>query len=49
MLEKLMTAIRLGLHLHPPPRQRLDLFVDTVKREDRYVFANVQHGALACH
>jgi hypothetical protein len=47
MLEKLMTAIRLGLHLHPPPRQRLDAFVDTVKREDRYVFANVQHDALA--
>jgi hypothetical protein len=42
-----MTAIRLGLHLHPPPLQRLDAFVDTVKREHRYVFANVQHDALA--
>jgi hypothetical protein len=46
-VEKLMTAIRLGLHLHPPPRQRLDAFVDTVKREDRYGFANVQDDPLA--
>ena len=44
-----MTAIRLGLHLHQAPRQRLDAFVDTVKREDRYGFANVQYDALACH
>ena len=28
-----MTAIHLGLHLNPPPRQRLDAFVETVKRE----------------
>ena len=44
---KLITAIRLELHLHPPPRQLLDAFVDTVKREDRYVFANVQDDAIA--
>ena len=42
-----MTAIRLGLHLNPPPRQRLDAFVDTVKREDRYGFANVRDDALS--
>ena len=31
-----MTAIRLGLHLHSPPRQSLYAFVDTVKHADRY-------------
>ena len=42
-----MAAIYLGLHLHPPPRQSLDAFVDTVKRADRYGFANVRDDALA--
>jgi len=42
-----MPAIRLGLHLHPPPRQRLDAFVDTVKREDWDGFANAQDDAIA--
>lgn len=31
-----MARIRLGLHLHPPPRQSLDAFVDTVKRVTEY-------------
>ena len=44
-----MTAIRLGLHLHPPPRQSLDAFVDTVKRADRYGFARLGTGDTQWH
>ena len=44
-----MTAIRLGLHLHPPPRQSLEAFVDTVKRADRYGFARLGTGDTQWH
>lgn len=44
-----MTAIRLGLHLHPPPRQSLDAFVDTVKRADHYGFARLDTGDTQWH
>src|SRR5262249_47277692 len=44
-----MAAIRLGLHLHPPPRQSLDAFVDTVKRADRYGFARLGTGDTQWH
>jgi len=44
-----MTAIRLGLHLHPPPRQSLDAFIDTVKRADRYGFARLGTGDTQWH
>lgn len=44
-----MTAIRLGLHLHPPPRQSLDAFVDAVKRADRYGFARLGTGDTQWH
>ena len=44
-----MTAIRLGLHLHPPPRQSLDAFVGTVKRADRYGFARLGTGDTQWH
>ena len=30
-----MTVIRLGLHLHPPPRRSFEAFVNTVKRAVR--------------
>jgi hypothetical protein len=42
---KFMTAIRLGLHLHPPP-QSLDAFVDTVKGADRYGCARLAPATL---
>lgn len=44
-----MTAIRLGLHLHPPPRQSLATFIDTVKRTDRYGFARLGTGDTQWH
>ena len=44
-----MTAIRLGLHLHPPPRQTLDAFVDTVRRADQYGFARLGTGDTQWH
>jgi 5,10-methylenetetrahydromethanopterin reductase len=44
-----MAAIRLGLHLHPPPRQSLDAFVDGVRRADRYGFARLGTGDTQWH
>ncbi|HEY7221832.1 MAG TPA: LLM class flavin-dependent oxidoreductase [Candidatus Binatia bacterium] len=44
-----MPAIRLGLHLHPPPRQSLDAFIDMVKRADRYGFARLGTGDTQWH
>jgi 5,10-methylenetetrahydromethanopterin reductase len=35
--------------LHPPPRQSLDAFVDTVKRADRYGFARLGTGDTQWH
>jgi hypothetical protein len=31
-----MAEIRIGLHLHPPPKQSLEAFTDMVRRADRY-------------
>src|SRR6478672_8947064 len=44
-----MSDIRIGLHLHPPPRQSLEGFVDTVKRADRYGFARIGTGDTQWH
>src|SRR4249920_414190 len=44
-----MTAIRLGLHLHPPPRHSLESFIDTVKCADRYGFARLGTGDTQWH
>jgi 5,10-methylenetetrahydromethanopterin reductase len=44
-----MTVIRLGLHLHPPPRHSLGAFVDMVKRADRYGFARLGTGDTQWH
>jgi 5,10-methylenetetrahydromethanopterin reductase len=42
-------ATRIGLHLHPPPRQSLDVFTDTVRRADRYGFARIGTGDTQWH
>ncbi len=44
-----MAKIRLGLHLHPPPRQSLDAFTETVRRADRYGFARIGTGDTQWH
>ncbi len=44
-----MSAIRIGLHLHPPPRQSLEAFIDTVRRADRYGFARIGTGDTQWH
>ncbi|HLN86622.1 MAG TPA: LLM class flavin-dependent oxidoreductase [Candidatus Limnocylindrales bacterium] len=44
-----MTNFRIGLHLHPPPRQSLDGFIDTVRRADRYGFARIGTGDTQWH
>ena len=44
-----MSNIRIGLHLHPPPRQSLDGFIDTVRRADRYGFARIGTGDTQWH
>ena len=44
-----MPAIRIGLHIHPPPRQSVEDFVDTVKRADRYGFARIGTGDTQWH
>ncbi len=44
-----MSDIRIGLHLHPPPRQSLEDFVDTVKRADKYGFARIGTGDTQWH
>lgn len=36
-----MSQIRIGLHLHPPPHQSLESFIDAVQRADRYGFARI--------
>ena len=41
--------IRIGLHLHPPPRQSVEAFIDTVKRADRYGFARLGTGDTQWH
>ena len=41
--------IRIGLHLHPPPRQSVEAFIDTVKRADRYGFARIGTGDTQWH
>ena len=44
-----MSNIRIGLHLHPPPRQSLEAFIDTVERADRYGFARLGTGDTQWH
>jgi 5,10-methylenetetrahydromethanopterin reductase len=44
-----MSNIRIGLHLHPPPRQSLEAFIDTVRRADRYGFARIGTGDTQWH
>jgi 5,10-methylenetetrahydromethanopterin reductase len=44
-----MAKIRVGLHLHPPPKQSLDAFTDAVKRADRYGFARIGTGDTQWH
>jgi 5,10-methylenetetrahydromethanopterin reductase len=44
-----MSETRLGLHLHPPPRQSLEAFIDTVRRADRYGFARIGTGDTQWH
>jgi 5,10-methylenetetrahydromethanopterin reductase len=44
-----MSDIRIGLHLHPPPRQSVEGFIDTVKRADQYGFARIGTGDTQWH
>ncbi|TMA88565.1 MAG: LLM class flavin-dependent oxidoreductase [Deltaproteobacteria bacterium] len=44
-----MAQIRIGLHLHPPPKQSLDAFSDAVRRADRYGFARIGTGDTQWH
>jgi 5,10-methylenetetrahydromethanopterin reductase len=44
-----MNPIRIGLHLHPPPKHSLDAFIDTVQRADRYGFARIGTGDTQWH
>ena len=44
-----MTEIRIGLHLHPPPKQSLEAFTDMVRRADRYGFARLGTGDTQWH
>jgi 5,10-methylenetetrahydromethanopterin reductase len=44
-----MAPIRIGLHLHPPPKQRLGEFTDQVRRADRYGFARIGTGDTQWH
>jgi 5,10-methylenetetrahydromethanopterin reductase len=44
-----MGKIRVGLHLHPPPKQSLDAFSDAVRRADRYGFARIGTGDTQWH
>src|SRR5262245_38327372 len=44
-----MSEIRIGLHLHPPPRQSLEAFIDTVRRADRYGIARIGTGDTQWH
>jgi 5,10-methylenetetrahydromethanopterin reductase len=44
-----MAKIRIGLHLHPPPKQSLDAFTDTIRRADRYGFARIGTGDTQWH
>lgn len=44
-----MTEIQIGLHLHPPPKQSLEAFTDTVRRADRYGFARIGTGDTQWH
>ncbi len=45
----LMGQIRIGLHLHPPPKQSLDAFSGAVRRADRYGFARIGTGDTQWH
>jgi 5,10-methylenetetrahydromethanopterin reductase len=44
-----MAEIRIGLHLHPPPKQSLEAFTDMVRRADRYGFARLGTGDTQWH
>ena len=44
-----MAQIRIGLHLHPPPKHSLDGFTDMVRRADRYGFARIGTGDTQWH
>ncbi|MGH7848062.1 MAG: LLM class flavin-dependent oxidoreductase [Candidatus Binatia bacterium] len=44
-----MSDIRIGIHLHPPPRQTLEEFKDTVLRADRYGLARIGTGDTQWH
>src|SRR5438445_9992851 len=44
-----MAEIRIGLHLHPPPKQSLEAFTDMVLRADRYGFARLGTGDTQWH
>jgi 5,10-methylenetetrahydromethanopterin reductase len=44
-----MSQIRIGLHLHPPPKVNLPAFIDSVRRADRYGFARIGTGDTQWH
>jgi 5,10-methylenetetrahydromethanopterin reductase len=44
-----MSDIRIGLHLHPPPKLSLEAFTEMVRRADRYGFARIGTGDTQWH
>jgi len=44
-----MAEIRIGLHLHPPPKQSLEVFTGAVRRPDRDGFARIGTGDTQWH
>ena len=44
-----MPEIRIGLHLHPPPKLSLETFTDMVRRADGYGFTRIGTGDTQWH
>src|SRR5262249_33047037 len=44
-----MSDIRIGLHLHPPPKLSLEAFIDMVRRADRCGFTRIGNAGTQWH